>query len=129
MADHSNATTPNPPVPATQPIPDIQALMAAMQATMQETMRAVTQENQRLLQSTVKELRQQVTSEMQALRKEVEDRHEYLDERINRSRAAEQKLRGAQEGRLPRGHVQPLPPGMKMPKLKRIEAKSWRALR
>ena len=121
MADRSNANTPTPPAPAQQPIQDIQSLVAAMQA--------MAQENQRLLQSTINDLRHQMTSEMQALRKEVEDRHEYLDDRINRSRAAEQELRGAQDGKLPKGHVQPLPQGMKMPELKRIEAKSERALR
>ena len=66
---------------------------------------------------------------LRSLRAEMEQRHEYLNDRINRSRNAEQDLRKhAEEGRQ-RGRIEPLPAGMKMPKLARIDAKSDQALR
>ncbi len=78
----------------------------------------------RVLLDTVQELRAQIVT----LQAEVLERHRFLSERIDRSRHAEQELRRTQEGAHP-GGVQPLPMGMKLPKLRRIEAKSEKVLR
>ena len=66
---------------------------------------------------------------LQDLRVEMAQRHEYLNERINRSRETEQDLRKRAEREQQRGKAEPLPAGMKMPKLSRIDAKSDQALR
>ena len=68
-------------------------------------------------------------SRLSALRTEMEQRHEYLNGRINRSRDAEQNLREQADRDQQQRRVDPLPAGMKMPKLSRIDAKSDQALR
>ena len=79
-------------------------------------------EMQRNMTSLAAELRQNQAT----LRDEMTRRHEYLDERINRSRAAEEELRSRPAAG---AAMEPLPAGMKMPKLKRIEAKSDKVMR
>ena len=67
------------------------------------------------------------STRLDSLNQEMEQRHNHLDKRIIRSRAAEHELR-SREG-APATGLQPLPPGMKMPKLKRCDAKSEKAMR
>ena len=78
------------------------------------------------MQSNMTSLATELRQNQATLRDEMTRRHEYLDERINRSRAAEEELRSRPAAG---AAMEPLPAGMKMPKLKRIEAKSDKALR
>ena len=118
--DANDAASGSSPAPL-----DSRALLTDINAML----RSSAQEHRVLMQSALNELRLEVTGEINALKTEMAERHEYLDGRINRSRTAENELRVAQDGQPARGQVQPLPPGMKMPKLRRIEAKSEKALR
>ena len=103
---------------------DTQALTAAVT----ETLGRMLHEELRSMRTTFDRSMAEVHERIDFLHTEMRDRHEHLDKRVNRSRQAEQELRGAQ-GPMLRGQVAPFPPGMKMPKLKRCDGKSEKAMR